>query len=294
MLVFGALVAAVIGLAFVSRPPRRRTGAILLAAGIVALLIAGPRDLALDKLLARFVLPAGLFWALLIAAAVTTYAQRRTIAASGFTMLAVLYWAVGAPVWGDLLLARLEAPYVQASPLSGEPLDAVAVLGGGTQVRGGRPGLDLAGDRVLLGAQLFLQGRTRRLIATGSSIAGLGPPRDLAGETTAIWRSLGIPEGAIRQVPEPKNTRQEIEALSKLVRTSTVIQTLGLVTSAWHLPRALASCERLGLEVVPLPADVRTQREAGPPNVLAFIPDGSGFYAVHRAGWEILGRAVGR
>jgi len=196
-------------------------------------------------------------------------------------------------VVGDWLLAQIEAPYREIDPLQGPTLDAVVVLGGGTASVDGRPRLDLAGDRVLLGAQLHRIGRTKRLVTTGSSIPALGPPRDLTDETAAIWRSLGVPEDAIVRLPEPKNTRQELDAVKAWVETSTSVQTIGLVTSAWHLGRALAQAERVGLEVQPLPADVRGGSEPGR-NLQDYIPAGPGFEQVHRATWELLGRAVGR
>ena len=267
-----------------------------LAVAGTALLLAAllvPDGLALDKILARLVLPAGLAWLALSASAWMAVIRGQDRKAGLRLAAALLVWLAGAPVVGDLLIDVIEAPFRDIEPLEGPRLDAVVVLGGGTSNVEGRPRLDMAGDRVLLGAQLYRVGRARRLVTTGSSLPALGPPRDLTEETAAIWQSLGVPEEAIIRLPDPKNTRQELEAVKAWVTTSTAVRSVGLVTSAWHLGRALAQAERVGLEVQPLPADVRGKGVSGL-NLQDYIPAGPGFDAVHRASWELLGRAVGR
>lgn len=271
----------------------RRGGLVVAAVGLAVTVALSPRGLALDKILARLVLPAGLVWLLLGASASIAFVRGRDLAAAGLAGLTGLYWLAGAPVVGQWLLQRIELPYRELDPLSLPRLDAAVVLGGGTREVDGRPRLDDAGDRVLLGAQLYRRGKVGRLIATGSSIPGLGDPRDLSEETAALWQSLGVPESAIVRLPQPRNTTQELQVVKAFVETSTTIETLGLVTSAWHLPRALALADRVGLEVVPLPADVRSSPEIGM-ELRDFIPDGDGFREVHQACWELLGRAVGR
>jgi len=272
--------------------PRRWALAFSVAAAGATVWLA-PGGLALDKVIARLVLPAGLVWLFALSGAWWALVRKRHRAAATWALFGTLYWFAGAPVVGQWLIRRVEAPYAEIDPLGLPPLDAAVVLGGGTRDVGGRPRLHLAGDRVLLGAQLYREGKVRTLITTGSSIPELGPPRDLTEETARLWSSLGIPSDAIVRLPQPKNTKQEIDVVEAFVETSTTIETLGLVTSAWHLPRALALCEREGLEVVPLPADVRSDDDSGDA-LEAYIPDGPGFHAVHRAGWELLGRAVGR
>ncbi|MHB8902668.1 MAG: YdcF family protein, partial [Thermoguttaceae bacterium] len=67
---------------------------------------------------------------------------------------------------------------------------------------------------------------------------------------------------------------------------------LGLVTSAWHMKRALRLARVNGLSLQPLPADFRgTAIEWAPRD---FNPTGSGFLKSELACKEILAGLVGR
>jgi uncharacterized SAM-binding protein YcdF (DUF218 family) len=257
-------------------------------------LLSFPRGYLGQKVIGRLVMPAGLVWAALLLRLLWCWRRRQWSEVRLWGLVWVLYWMAGCPWVGQLGFHALERPYRDLEPLKGPPLAAVAVLGGGTApVRG--PRIGAAGDRVVLAAQLVEAGRTRVLVTTGSSIPGWGPGRDLSRETEAVWRSLGVTAVEIVRLPTPKNTSEEIAALKRFV-DERGLDEIGLVTSAWHLPRAMALAQRVGLPVVPLPSDIR-----GPPSVdvlevglLDLLPAGEGHDAVHRVAWELLGRAVGR
>ena len=79
--------------------------------------------------------------------------------------------------------------------------------------------------------------------------------RSPCDETRMIWKELGIPESSIVMLPG-ENTEEEMQSLKKLV-AERGWRRVGLVTSAWHLPRALNLAQRRGLQLTPLPADFR-------------------------------------
>jgi uncharacterized SAM-binding protein YcdF (DUF218 family) len=113
-----------------------------------------------------------------------------------------------------------------------------------------------AGDRVLVGARLFLDGHTPCLVTSGSRAANAAHyARSPCDETKAIWMDLGIPESKIVTLPG-ENTEDEMQSLRRLV-DGRGWDRVGLVTSAWHLPRALNLARRHGLQLTPLPADFR-------------------------------------
>jgi uncharacterized SAM-binding protein YcdF (DUF218 family) len=261
-------------------------------AALLAALTASP-SLALDaKIVGRLAMPAGLVFLALWATALV-HAHRRAplaAAASGLTLL--LYMAAGNVWLGAALVAPLEAPYVQTDPLNAAPFDAVFVLGGGTSIDPqGRVYLTRAGDRVALGARLYHAGRTPILVASGSSPPGTEHPRDAATESAEMWVGLGVPSDAIVKLPAPTNTSEELRAYAALA-TERGWQRVGLVSSAWHLPRVMRNAERVGLDATPLAADRRgIATWAG---FETLVPTGAGFDLVHRGVWERLGVAVGR
>ncbi|MCR9292358.1 MAG: YdcF family protein [bacterium] len=163
----------------------------------------------------------------------------------------------------SLLATRYLENQVQTPDLSAsQPLDAIVVLGGGTNEGRTRAQASSAGDRVLYAAQLYHQGLARKLITTGESIRNIFGD-DLPNpseQTTEIWTRLGIPETDIDTLPGI-NTFKEIEALAGAFRGELAGKRVGLLTSATHLPRAMRLAKAQGLsELVPLPADFRGVR----------------------------------
>lgn len=157
-------------------------------------------------------MPLGLLWLGLLLGA--GWAFRRKLFGLG-TFLAVLWLTcglVGNVQVGHALIGRLEVQ-ISALPKDAQPLEALFVLGGGTQVDDSRkPFLSDGGDRVVEAARLWHSGRVKLLVASGGS-RDRAEGRDLGLETAEIWRALGIPAAAIRVIEEPCFiTRSEIQA----------------------------------------------------------------------------------
>lgn len=278
-----------------------RTAASAVAGALLAALaLSLPEGLLLQKLLGHLIMPAGLFWLLLLAASAAAWHQRRARWAAAIFLAFLLYTATGSAVVGSWMLRFLEQDYLALRPMhsgvpegDSQPFEAIFVLGGGTSSWAGeRVFLEEAGDRVVLAARMYHAGRTERLVASGASIGG-AIERDLARETRQIWEELGVPPDAILEVEGgPRNTREEIAAYSDLVERKGW-KRIGLITSAWHLRRAMGLAQRAELDLIPLPADHESEGTWGG-GPLALVPSGEGFYKVHRASWEIVGALVGR
>ncbi len=245
---------------------------------------------ALAKFLGMLAMPTGLLWLGLLGA--TAWAWRRQRGLGRFlAALTVLFTLAGNLQLGHALMGRLERQ-VPPFPDRDAPLEALFVLGGGTELdTAGAPLLGPSGDRVARAAQLWHSGRVRRLVASGAGSGG-AHPRNLGAETRALWLGLGVPATAISMIEEPcLNTRQEIRAYGRL-RRKEGWQRVGLLSSAWHLPRALALAQREGLAMVPVPAD--QQGRIPPWQLWHLVPQEEGFRQTQFACWEWLGRALGR
>jgi len=260
----------------------------LLGLAGIAVLVAG--DIYLQKVCARLLLPTALIWLCLLLTWLALALNRQVKSAIAVGLITLLYSAAGSVWLGAALLRGLEAGLPPLDPTTVERFDAICVLGGGTDVDPfGQPQLSRSGDRVVAGARWYLAGKTPLLVTSGSGLPG--DTRDLAAETATIWRGLGIPEAAIVHVPGPQITREEITALQTLAQERGW-QRVGLVTSAWHMPRALSHCQRLGFSVVPLACN---RLSAAPlPWFISAIPHHEGFEMTYLALWEWLGTLVGR
>ena len=218
----------------------------------------------LSKLLSAVTQP--VFWLALYWAGVLLLLGRRPRLAIGllWTELAALV-LLGCQVLPDALLRPLEARYTipAAETLAGQR--GVIVLGGAIdhpsifQTHGQVP-LGDAAERMTLPAglmhrypqfELIFSGGEGRLLATGTSEA------ELAG---AFYRDQGIDARRIRLESGSRNTRENAQQVAALLGTGCGEGWL-LVTSAWHMPRAMAEFDAVGCRVTPYPVDFRTAQE---------------------------------
>lgn len=252
------------------------------------MMLSAPSWLVISKFAGLLIMPLGLLWLGLIVLSLATRGALR-----GGAVIALALLTLGGNPWlGAWLIATLEQPYSHIDPFAEEAFEAIVVLGGGTgQPTGGRPQLGAAGDRVLLGAQMYYHEQTPLLITCGTSAGTIMANHDLSADTKAIWQRLAIPEDAISVLRDPNNTRREIEVISKLVEERQ-LQRVGLITSAWHLRRALALASHHELTLHPLPAD---RRGIIPPfSPTNIVPQAAGLDLLQTALWEYLGTLVGR
>lgn len=258
---------------------------------LIALAIA-PGELLLRKAVAACLMPAGLVWVGLAALAVTLWRRGLRRPATAAAGLFILYTAAGNPVLGGALLSILERPYAPVDPLRVGRFDAVIALGGGASLReDGEPTLGCSADRILLAARLYREGAAATLVCSGPYV--LLPDGRRAGDpeaTEAVWVELGVPADRIVRLDGPATTSEEIPAFRDLAARRGW-RRVGIVTSAWHLRRAMRLAARAGLDATPLPADRHEYREGF---WRWIVPQDSGFRLVQTACWEFLGGLAGR
>ena len=243
---------------------RRSAGALLVSLSC-AWLGVGAADTLLDC-----ILPCSLVWwgmMLLIFGAVRLKSWSLVTIV---VVVAIVYTAAGNARVANWLMQHLESQYYDQdlSRLTG--FDAVIVLGGG--VGPGPFGIgqieSSSGDRLLLGARLYKQGKTKFLITSGSNFSKADKSKSPADLTSDIWTSLGVPREHTFTLPG-RTTRDEIDSLFQLVNEHGWTR-VGLVTSAWHLPRALELAKARGVSTTPIPAGFLSTRSAIP---MAILPN---------------------
>lgn len=206
----------------------------------------------LSKLMPLFVFPLGLACLLLIAG--IAWARMRRMA---LILALLLLWLGSSRYVAYALVRSLETRY---PTLEGAPaVDAIVVLGGGTRSSDApRPMVEIneAGDRLLYGAKLYQDGAASIVLVTGGSIEWLQPEGidPEAADMAGLMRLLGVPPEALWVEANSRNT-YENALYSREMLGAAGLDSVLLVTSAMHMPRAAPLFEAQGLRVTPAPTD---------------------------------------
>lgn len=187
----------------------------------------------------------------------------------------------------DALVRPLERS-VPAFP--GDSVDFVVVLGSGhvsdpTLPLSARPSA-AALVRLVEGVTIATAQPWSRLVLSGWGGADPKPGADMYREVAA---ALGFPEVRMVLDPRPRDTRQEAELLAPLLRG----HPFALVTSASHMPRALALFRAQGLDPVPAPTGHLAKERPGF-DLFALVPDENDLARTRFALHERVGRLWAR
>lgn len=169
-------------------------------------------------------------------------------------MALVAVWLLSTPMGAERLAAPLESRFEGRSLDGFREHQAIVLLGGGVAIdprQRGRFDLMPAADRMFHAAALWHAGRAPEIIATG----GLGARSDWseAHAMREVLLALGVPDEAIRLETRSRTTREHPANVADMLaeRGEPVL----LVTSALHMPRAVANFRTAGVGVTPAPTD---------------------------------------
>lgn len=197
----------------------------------------------------------------LIVLALLTQRRRLSLWTSSVT-LAVLFALAILPL-GDLLLQPIERTYPAEPPL--ERVDGIIVLGGGEDARASaywsQMQFNEGGDRFAAGLALARRFPEAKLLFAGGS----GALRDLRGTMVSeasiaeqFFLDQGVNPNRLLLEARSRNTVENAR-LSLEIADPNPDETWVLVTSAFHMPRAMRSFETAGWTgIVPWPVDYRT------------------------------------
>lgn len=244
----------------------------------------------LSKLLDLLLAP--LTWALLLLVAALLLRRRGRVPWALVGLAAALLLGFSLEPVADRLVRVLEAP-ARSTFRPGETYDAVIVLGGvleaGPHVPGRDPELTRAADRIVRGFELVRDGHARQVLLSGGSGRPRPDQRTEAEQLAALLRRWGIPPERIVLETRSRNTRENAEESAPIVAAHGW-KSLLLVTSAWHVPRALGCFRRVGLRPDVLPVDFA----GGDGRGQGWLPRAAALDKSTEAIRELAGRAVYR
>jgi uncharacterized SAM-binding protein YcdF (DUF218 family) len=214
-----------------------------------------------SKLLSAITQP--MFWLALwwLAALLTMMRWRRTALIMLWTGLLVL-GLLGFRAIPDFLLRSLENRYSVPAVQSIERHVGTIVLGGALAhpdsfIAHGQVPLGEAAERMTVPIGLLRLHPKMELVFSG----GEGRLHTAGVTESAMARTFYLQQGLdtsrVRFEDGSRNTRENAQQVSKLLGGRCKDPWL-LVTSAWHMPRAMAEFEAVGCKVTPYPVDFRT------------------------------------
>jgi len=217
----------------------------------------------LSKLLSAITQPVcwlALWWA--ISLLVLTRWRRPAVIMlwSGLAVLGLL----GFQAIPDALLRPLENRYPVLAAESMDRYAGIIVLGGATGDPGsfdvhGQVPLGEAAERMSVSVALMRRHPNLDLVFSGGEgrLLTTGVPESKLAR--AFYKEQGLDMDRVRLEEGSRNTRENAELVARMLGKQCDARWL-LLTSAWHMPRAMAEFEAAGCNVTAYPVDFRTGR----------------------------------
>ena len=182
----------------------------------------------------------------------------------------VLIFSLGALLfvaWGAAKLLIVEAPLEHA--------DAIAVLSGSAVIR----------ERAQLAAQLYLAGRARKIILTNDNQQGSWNSAEQRNpfyyeRAVRVLTGAGVPRAAIEILPQPVSGTYEEAALLRRYAAEQKLNSVLVVTSAYHSRRALWTLRQAFAS-----SGITIGLTAVPPGNQAPLP---ATWWLHLRGWQMV------
>lgn len=172
----------------------------------------------------------------------------------------VLLGLAGLSPIGDLLMAPLENRFPSWDASRGAP-DGIIVLGGAIipdlSTKRSMSELNEAAERITATAMLARTYPSARIVYSGGNGRLLGSGRAEADAGGALLVSLGVEKSRLVLERNSRNTLENARFSKELVMPKPGERWL-LVTSAYHMPRAIGIFRRVGFPVEAYPVDWRT------------------------------------
>jgi uncharacterized SAM-binding protein YcdF (DUF218 family) len=207
---------------------------------------------------ASLLMPPGIFILIFLVMAIWLWRKNEKRAASIMGAATIVFYLLSTFWISGLLIGSLENKYSMPKEFNG---DCIVMLGGGAL--SGTPALDgegtlsgAAGSRMALVAQLYKMTGFPVIVSGGQVYDDSGNEAHIASRELML---LGVPEDKILIEDKSLNTRQNAIFTCEIIRSHGWNKPI-LVTSAFHMDRSVLNFEKEGVEVIPAPADFRTNR----------------------------------
>lgn len=246
----------------------------------------------LEKLLTALVMPVGILWLLLLVTIYFCLINRNAWPAIMCFVCWLVLTIAGNSLFASWYVGTIERPWLTQDLSDVEPFDVLVVLGGGTSTRlSGEPQVADTGDRIVQAARIWHAGQAKQIMCTGlQSIRSTEEDMHPYEEATLLLEELGVDASVILQL-SGKNTSEEMINLKKWSDLNPE-KRIGLLTSAWHLSRAMRLAKAQGVIAEPVAAGFYSQPFAPSPGIV--VPGEHNLMVTALVTKEYLAGLVGR
>ena len=208
---------------------------------------------------------------------------------------------IGMVLFGSVLLTNpllirvayrcWEVNPIEISSLDGNPYEGAIVLGGFGRENvefGDRFEFGESANRLTQALELYYTGKVKKVVMTGGSAAILGEKRSEGDAVERYLERVKFPEEALLVEGNSRNTNENaLKTLALLKEQRIDNGAFLLLTDGWHMRRAAACFDKVGLNVVPFSTSgTEPIFDKTTPNHL-IVPDMRGFER-----WSILAKEM--
>jgi uncharacterized SAM-binding protein YcdF (DUF218 family) len=205
----------------------------------------------LKKIITAFLVPPGFFVSILICAGIYCLWKKQRIAAGMQIVTALMIWVFSTVPFSDFLMKGLEAEYRIPHLLQ---CDVILLPGGGSLAEApefsgkGHPGSESM-MRITAAYRIFRKTHAPILVSGGPVYGGTSDAVIFA----RILTDMGVPPEKIIQENESRDTSENALFTAKIIRKKRFRNPV-LVTSGFHIKRAMLLFRKAGITAAPFPA----------------------------------------
>lgn len=206
----------------------------------------------------------------------------------------VLLWVFSNPLIVNQLLLVWEKPPTPLTSIK-QTYDVGIVLTGITNAEKkpqDRVYFTKGADRITQALLLYRKGKIKKIFITGGSF----DPQQKLENAESYWLkqfllTAKVPEQDIILETKARNTRENALFSKKILEKKFPNQSFLLITSAFHIRRAVSCFEKVGIKVTPFSVDFYTHDE-GLKLPFSLIPSETAFYKWYVLMHEVVGFVV--
>ena len=229
-----------------------------------------------SKIFGFFALPSNLLMAIGLIGLLLLLTRFTRLASWLIVTSLVLIAVAGWSPLGNVLILPLEQRFPPWDPSRGAP-DGIVILGGAitedVSAARGAVALNEAAERLTVGAELARRYPDARIVFSGGNNALIFDGVPEAAFAVQELQALGVAHERITADEQSRNTIENA-VFSRFIANAKPGERWLLVTSAYHMPRAIAAFRAAGFPIEAYPVDWRTRGAIDAVRPFASLGDG--------------------